>query len=95
MIDWSDGKTEITGQEAIKQLEAFLLEKAEATDILHIPTYAPIRQSDLLATIEDIQKALVPLADQDRTTYWTGECSLSFNARFEFVLESRQTVVYN
>lgn len=60
-MKYLDGKTEITDPAEVQVLEAELVQLAEETQVRHIPAYSPIPRRLLLADLNAVSRAVVPL----------------------------------
>lgn len=56
MINWTEGRTTVDSEAEIQELRQELLDVAAHTDVLRIPTYAPISSTELVRSIEMISK---------------------------------------
>jgi hypothetical protein len=52
LIDWTDKRTTVTSATELDELRQLILNEAAATDVLAIPSYAPIPAIDIARTIE-------------------------------------------
>lgn len=68
ILDWCNGRKEISTREEVKQLENDLYVLAESTNIKQIPAYAQINTATLLSDITEIKNALNYLGARDLAT---------------------------
>jgi hypothetical protein len=88
LINKLDGTTEISDRKQITDIEQGLFEMAERTEVLRIPSYAPMSTPALLETIRLISNGLAPLDKaRDRARLLTADGVANFNLQLNFVPE--------
>ena len=87
ILDFMDGKTQITSIGEIEDLERKLLKSAEETDVTHFPSYTPIQRQKLFSNIKRITDALGYLNESDKASYISSENEIIMNAQFDIVPE--------
>lgn len=80
ILNFIEGKTEISNRDQIEKLE-------KETNIKHIPFYQPVRPRKLLTNMEKLSSALSHLSDKDKATYKTSENDVVMNTKFSIVPE--------
>lgn len=84
IVDWLDGKIEITDKNDIDDIKNRLLSLAEETGVKKFPYYTPIESSDLINGIDKINKSLKNLNPKDKATFITKDEKTTFNLNLEF-----------
>jgi len=72
----------ITSRAQIDDLSLKLLRSAEETDVLRIPTYAPLPASEIANTLRLLSEATAPLQAGDSVKYITDDSEANFNLTF-------------
>jgi hypothetical protein len=85
MVNWTERRTTVDSQGEVQELRQELLNAAADTDILRIPTYAPISSIEIVRSIEMITNAIQPLAEGDSVAYLSPETRVEFNRSFQVV----------
>ncbi len=88
IVNFLEGKMQITDRAEIEHLEYKLMELAKETDVLSIPSYQTIEPKNLLQGIQGISGALKNLDKSDKIYYVTKDGSkTSFNLEFDIIPE--------
>jgi len=69
VLDFIEHRTEITSRDEVAELEKRLLDMAQQTDVMHIPSYAPVDRQKLLPDLTKIHQSLAPLNENDKAIY--------------------------
>jgi hypothetical protein len=85
IIDWTKDRNEISSRSEIVELQQVLLAAAEGTDVLHIPTYAPIPLADVAKAIELISDSMRALDETDSVLYLSSDPAIPFNQTLQIV----------
>ena len=93
VINFMDGKTEITDRKQIEELNKTLLSLAKETDVMRIPAYSPLPPQKLLENMERISSATVNLIEGDKLKYSTREEATPFNLSFKVVPEAIEDLI--
>jgi hypothetical protein len=87
LIDWTNNKTTVTSAAELDELRQQILDEAAATDVLAIPSYAPMPTVDIARSIELIVEAMKPLGENDSIRYLSSSGATEINTSFEVVPE--------
>jgi hypothetical protein len=88
-VDWLNGKTEISGTADLDELQALILEAAEATGVQRIPAYQPPSKTLLVRSLIDIGVSLSQLQSDDKAAFETQNGDrVEFNVSIKIVPES-------
>lgn len=93
VINKLEGKTKITDQKEIDEIQEGLLELAQLTNIRQLPAYIPIEKTKLLNGINNITNALSYLSPKDKASYMTDDNKASFNIDFRYVPEDIEELI--
>jgi hypothetical protein len=93
VINFMDGKTEITDRKEIEELNKALLSLAQDTDVMRIPAYSPLPPQKLLENMARITSATVNLIEGDKIKYSTREETTPFNLSFRVVPEDIEELI--
>ena len=93
MINFLEGKTEVSDRKQIDGLERRLLEAAKETEVLRIPMYTPVGTSQITKSLQGISEAVAHLEEGDRATYRTKDEEASFNMEFHISPESIEQIL--
>ncbi len=93
VIDFLHGKTKISSKEEIDELQNNLLQLAQDTDMLYLPSYAPMSTTQLLKSIDNITTSLSPLSSDDIVTYLTNDEKINFNPEFNYIPEEIEELI--
>lgn len=88
IVNFLEGKTEISDRKQIDDLSNNLLKAARDTDVLRIPTYTPIPVPEITQSIRRISESLSHLDPDDKASYTTADDGASFNLEFNFAPEA-------
>lgn len=94
MIDWLNGKTEISGTVDLDELQGEIFKAAEATGVKRIPAYQPPSKFLLVRCIIDMTGSLAQLEQNDRVVFETQEGErVEFNLSVRIVPESLKALL--
>lgn len=88
-----DGKTTVSSLEEIKVLQGELLSLAEQTEVLKIPTYAPVPAKVLLSTLERMSDSLQSLGDNNEASLILNGVEHRVNKQFRIPPETIQLLL--
>lgn len=82
ILEWEKKHPTVESHREIEELRQQLLDEAAKTDVLKIPTYAPITSTDVVRSVEVISKATGVLAEEDTVIYLTAESDVELDRSF-------------
>jgi len=89
MVNWTEGRTDVTSKDELIELQQSVLDAAAETHALQIPMYAPVPTSEIARSIELISQAIEPLGEGDSIKYLSNsEPDAEFNRSFHVVPDS-------
>lgn len=88
IIKWTEGKTEISDQAEILDLQGELIGLAEETDSLEFPMYGRMPQSQLLEHVKSIGDSTRHLIDGDRIAFSDGKNKTNLNLSLKITPEN-------
>lgn len=93
LINWLEGKTQITDSKDIIVIENKLYKLAEQTGVRRLPMYSSPKQRELVEGIKDLTQSLSPLIEGDRAKYLTPQGDAIFNLEFNMTPESLEDLI--
>jgi len=84
LINFLDGKTQITDKQELLDLQKNILQLAENTDVKTFPDYTPLSQNKLIHCLDLINKSTSHLEKEDKVKYINDDASTAFNLDFNF-----------
>jgi hypothetical protein len=94
-INFLTGKSSLSSQEEVKQLEAAIEKAAEESGIKSSLDYNPPNTFELLSDVSAIGNALAPLAATDKIAFVVGAVSTDFNVSFRLAPETIEELTTN
>lgn len=84
IINSLEGKTKITTNKELSDIQNKIFNVARETNVLQIPSYSPIPIKLLVENIDNINKSLSVLDIQDKANYISEEGTAKFNLELNF-----------
>jgi hypothetical protein len=85
MVQWTERRDTVDSEAAVQELRQEILDAAAQTDVLRIPTYAPISSTEVARSIVMISSAIEPLGERDSIAYLSVETPVQFNKSLQIV----------
>lgn len=82
-VDWLENKETISSRGEIQELQEIILEKAENSNLNHIPAYSPPSPQQILSSASSLKKAMDHLSDQDRSAFIVRRKEKTINSKFQ------------
>jgi len=93
LINFLEGKAQITDRNQLQELEKGLLQLAMETKMDHILAYTPLPPQKLIQNLERLTKATSHLLKEDKLSYITRDSETSFNLDFNIIPESIEDLI--
>lgn len=93
VINWLDGKTEITDSQQIIDVQYEILEAAKETKINQMNSYAPIQPKLLVQSINDINTALKKLDKKDKAEFISENGTANFNLNLNIAPKTLEELI--
>jgi len=93
LINWLDGKTQITGPEEIIDIQAEIFDAARETGVSKLDSYAPIRPRSIIKSISKIQTAMSNLQNPDSAEFISSYGTAKFNLDLNISPENLEQLI--
>ena len=93
LIEYLEDKETIDSINQIEEIQTKLIELAQETNILHIPSYSPVTPWNLLNAIQHICDSIRPLLSEDQAIFISNSKSLLIAPKFNISQESIETLL--
>jgi len=82
-VEWLEHRETISSRGEIQELQEIILEKAEKSNLNHIPAYSPPSPQQILSSASALKKATDQLSNRDRSIFISGAQSRNINKQFQ------------
>ncbi len=82
-VEWLENKETINSRREIQELQEIILEKAEKSNLNHVPAYSPPSQQQILSSASSLKKAVNNLSNKDKSVFISRNKEKSINQKFQ------------
>lgn len=82
-VEWLENRETINSRGEIQELQEIILEKAEKSNLNHIPAYSPPSPQQILSSASSLKKAVNNLSNKDKSIFISRDKEKNINQKFQ------------